>query len=840
MRQTRPTPSSTLARPTIAAPANPARPGQAASTLTASLLGLIERSAGAGTWTLAADSDKLQCSAGLRRLLGLAPKAALPHTLSGLLALLQPESRAAMQTALSACRDEAAPFELELQLIAAPRRAQWVRASGQALAAAAGQRAELQGIFIDLTASKKTAQQSQRVLMHLSTTLASINEAFATLDREGRFTYINPATERLLKCPGPQLLGQAIWHLLSEQDRPPLQQAVGAALRSGQNLESVEVCLPPQRWLELRAYPFAEGLAVYLRDVTERRRVQAQLELLQTSISRLNDIVLIAEVNPADQTLRIVFVNDAFERQTGYSQAEVLGRTPALLLGPLSQKPQVNRIRRALLHGLPVRAELINYKKNGEQFWMELEMVPVDHRDRGPAHWVAVGRDVTARKAADDEIEHLAFYDTLTGLPNRQLLMERLDNALSKPAQAHRLGALMFIDLDHFKVLNDTLGHAKGDMLLQQAAKRLQACVRRSDTVARLGGDEFVVMLEDLSTQPAQALHKSRLVSDKILAALAQPYKLDGLSYHGSCSIGITQFGAQAEGLGSVLKQADLAMYQAKAVGRNTACFFDPEMQAAASAHAALASGLRQALHAQQFVLHYQPQVGSHGQMTGVEALLRWQRPDRLLMPDEFISQAEESGLILPLGAWVLETACAQLARWAAHPATARLSMAVNVSARQFRHPEFVDLVMAVIWRQGIEASLLKLELTESLLASDIEVTIAKMVMLKDAGVTLSIDDFGMGFSALSYLKRMPLDQLKIDRAFVKDVLTDPNDAAIARTIIALGQSLGLAVMAEGVETQAQRDFLTRHGCDCYQGFLFCKPLPIDALQAFMALDALG
>jgi diguanylate cyclase (GGDEF)-like protein len=393
----------------------------------------------------------------------------------------------------------------------------------------------------------------------------------------------------------------------------------------------------------------------------------------------------------------------------------------------------------------------------------------------------------------------------------------------------------MFIDLDNFKVLNDALGHAKGDLLLQQAAARLQACVRRSDTVARLGGDEFVVMLEDLSSRLEQAQHKTRVVSDKILAAMAEPFDLDGPSYRGTCSIGITQFGAQTETLSGVLKQADLAMYQAKAAGRNEVCFYDPAMQALASANAALTTELRHALHDQQFVLYYQPQVGRNDQMIGVEALLRWQRADRLVMPDEFITQAEESGLILALGAWVLETACAQLAEWARDEATAHLSIAVNVSARQFQNPEFVDQVMAAIQRQGIQASRLKLELTESRLASDIDVTIAKMSILKNIGVTLSLDDFGKGFSALSYLKHMPLDQLKIDGGFIRDVLSDPNDAAIALTIISLAQSLGLNVIAEGVETQAQRDFLLRHGCDNYQGYLFSRPLPIDALQAFMA-----
>jgi diguanylate cyclase (GGDEF)-like protein len=393
----------------------------------------------------------------------------------------------------------------------------------------------------------------------------------------------------------------------------------------------------------------------------------------------------------------------------------------------------------------------------------------------------------------------------------------------------------MFIDLDNFKTLNDTLGHAKGDLLLQQVAVRLASCVRKTDTVARLGGDEFVVMLEDLGDNGKAATAKAKVVGEKVLAALSDPYDLAGYQHHGTCSVGITLFSKHQEGIGELLKQADLAMYQAKAAGRNSLCFFDPEMQAAVTASAALNTALRKGLHNHEFVLHYQPQVGRHERMVGVEALIRWRHPERgLVPPNEFIGKAEESGLILPLGKWVLETACAQLARWASRPETALLSIAVNVSVRQFRHPEFVELVMAIIEQAGICPHRLKLELTESLLATDIDVTIAKMGMLKTAGVTLSIDDFGIGYSALSYLKHLPLDQLKIDRSFVKDVLTDPNDAAIARTIIGLAQSLGLAVMAEGVETGAQRDFLARHGCDSYQGYLFCKPLPIEELEVFM------
>ena len=802
------------------------------------LLGLIERACATGTWSLALPECRPRLSANLAALLGLAPQAA--SGLAQLSDFFTPESRAMVQAAVDACTLSGLPFDVEAQVVTASENHLMVRCVGQALRDAGGAIIHVHGVIQDITEKHRAEQESLSVTMRLSTTLASISEAFVTLDRQGRFTYLNAESETMLRRKSAALLGKKIWTELDDSGSGRLHQGMQDALQKGLHLEFEDFYPGLGKWLALRAYPFEEGMAVYLRDVTALRQSQEQLLLLQTSISRLNDMVLITEAGSIDAPgPRIVFVNDAFENHTGYSRGEVLGKAPRMLQGTLTQRPELDRIRAALLQAQPVRAELINYKKNGDLYWIELDIVPVDYFNRGLTHWVAVARDITERKAAENEIEHLAFYDTLTQLPNRQLLMDRLKVALATDdnanADARHIGVLMFIDLDHFKVLNDSLGHARGDMLLQQVATRLAASVRSSDTVARLGGDEFVVMLEDLGDDPAAATEAARLVGEKIRTALSLRYELAGHDYHGTCSIGITCFSRKQHSIGDLLKQADLAMYQAKATGRNAVCFFDPDMQAAATANATLSSQLREALHDQQFVLHYQPQVGADARMLGVEALLRWQHPTRgLVCPDEFIPQAEESGLILPLGQWVIEKACAQLALWAVNPDTERLSISVNVSARQFRHTEFVEGVLQLIRQHGIHANRLKLELTESLLATGMDITIAKMGLLKEAGVTLSIDDFGMGYSALSYLKYLPLDQLKIDRTFVKDVLTDPNDAAIARTIIGLAQSLGLGVIAEGVETEAQRAFLAWHGCESYQGHLFCAALPIDALEAFM------
>lgn len=797
------------------------------------LLSMLERIGQAGSWSLSLPGRRLSWSPQLMTLLAR-PQGHAPPWRS-VLDFYAPESHTRMVAVINACIRDGSAFDEELEVINALGQRLWVRTIGEAVRDASGKTQCIVGVLKDLTAKNRAEQENQSLTMRLATTLASITEAFLTLDREGRITYVNQESERLLRQPGKVLLARVLWEVLDDKD-DRLRRLLLEALSSMKTLELEAFFATPGCWLELRAHPFPDGLAVYMRDISDRRHSQEQLLLLQTSISRLNDIVLITEAGPVDSPgPRIVFVNDAFERQTGYTRDEVLGQTPRLLQGQRTQRTELARIRQALGQAQPVRAELINYKKNGEQFWLELEIVPVDFFSRGLTHWVAVGRDITERKASEDEIEHLAFYDALTQLPNRQLLMNCLRLALAHTKNPDKTGALMFIDLDNFKVLNDTRGHATGDLLLQKVASRLNACVRLRDTVARLGGDEFVVLLEDLGDDPVAAIAKAKLVAKKVLATLCEPCDLAGIDYYGTCSIGITLINQHQQSVGELLKQADLAMYQAKAEGRNAICFFDPGMQAIATANAALTSELRQGLRNQAFVLHFQPQGGREGHMVGVEALVRWQHPQRgLVLPNDFIAQAEESGLILPLGQWVMETACAQLATWSKRPETRKFSIAINVSVRQFRHPEYVELVMASIKRAGIQAKLLKLELTESLLANDMDVTIAKMGILKEAGVTLSIDDFGIGYSALSYLKHLPLDQLKIDRTFVKDVLTDPNDAAIARTIIGLAQSLGLGVMAEGVETEAQRDFLARHGCHCYQGYLFSKPLPIDELELFI------
>ncbi|HEX9778471.1 MAG TPA: EAL domain-containing protein [Geopsychrobacteraceae bacterium] len=433
------------------------------------------------------------------------------------------------------------------------------------------------------------------------------------------------------------------------------------------------------------------------------------------------------------------------------------------------------------------------------------------------------------------ELNNLAFYDTLTGLPNRRLFLDRLHRALATSQRSGRDGALMFIDLDNFKDLNDTLGHDFGDLLLQQTAQRLESCIRVNDTVARLGGDEFVVMLGDLSRQPIEAALQAKAVGDKILAMFNQPYLLTTHEYHSSLSIGATLFNDYAKSAEELLKRADIAMYQAKKAGRNTLRFFNPQMQDVINVRTSLEGDLRKALENQEFQLYCQVQVDSSHRPFGVEALIRWIHPDRgLVSPAQFIPLAEESGLILPIGQWVLETACSRLQVWQLDALTRELVLAVNISAVQFHQADFVAQVQSLVQSHAIDPTRLKLEITESLLLKNVENAIATMSALKEIGVSFSLDDFGTGSSSLQYLKRLPIDQLKIDQSFIRDIATDSSDKAIVCAIIAMAHSLELDVIAEGVETEGQRQFLLDRNCTHYQGYLFGKPVPIEQFEALL------
>ena len=596
-----------------------------------------------------------------------------------------------------------------------------------------------------------------------------------------------------------------------------------------------------RKWYEISVSRKQGGIGdeaafiVLARDITQRKQAETDLRVSATAFnSQLG--MAITDVNE-----HILRINQAFTDITGYTEEEVVGKTLGFLDSGRHESAFYEDILHTVRNTSAWRGEIWNRRKDGAIFPSQCTMTAVRADDGSVSHYINSLTDVTQMKASQEEINKLAFYDPLTGLPNRRMLLDRLRLAMAESSRTGRIGALQFIDLDNFKTLNDTLGHDMGDLLLQQVGQRLKQCMREGDTVARLGGDEFVVMLKDLSTDILDAISQAEIVGGKILSAVGEPYRLAGLEYQITPSIGITHFRGFEATIDDLLKQADLAMYQAKAMGRNAMQFFDPSMQSVVTARVALESDIRQGIAQGQFVLYFQPQISGDSRTIGAEVLLRWPHPTRgMVPPNEFIPLAEDTSLILPLGNWVLETACHQLTAWAKTSATEHLTLAVNVSARQFRQQDFVPYVLDLIQYTGANPRRLKLELTESMLVKDVEDTIAKMTALKAQGIGFSLDDFGTGYSSLSYLKRLPLDQLKIDQSFVRDLMTDPNDASIARTVIALGHSLGLNVIAEGVETTDQRSFLAAQGCDAYQGYLFGKPMPIDIFNQTLPASVLA
>ncbi|WP_296000184.1 bifunctional diguanylate cyclase/phosphodiesterase [Rugamonas sp.] len=578
--------------------------------------------------------------------------------------------------------------------------------------------------------------------------------------------------------------------------------------------------------------------------------LNAELRLTSAAVARLNDMVLIAEITAdeddggdadhadhADHAgQRIIFVNDAFERRSGYSRAEVLGRGLRLLQGPATDAATLARLAHAMAHAEAVRAELLNYTRGGEPYWVETELVPFADEGGKHTHWVAVERDITQRKRAEDDIHRLAFYDVLTALPNRRLLMDRLTQLLAGAVRGATFSAVLFVDLDRFKFINDARGHATGDALLQHAAARLAQLVRKADTVARIGGDEFVVLLADVGRAAdglVHAGHAARLVAEKIRDALARDFDIDGQHYSSSASIGVTLLPRGGQSAADLLREADTAMYRAKAGGRNGVVFFEAAMQADVERRLTMENELAQALAHGALEMHYQPQVDRHGRVAGAELLMRWRRADGSMVPPaQFIPVAEESGLIVALRLWALRQACAAVLRLA--EAGHRIALSVNVSPSQFRQPDFVAQVRAALRDSGAPAQQLIFEVTEGLLVDKLDDTVARMGELAALGIRFSIDDFGTGYSSLAYLKKMPLYELKIDRGFIQGTPADADGTAIVQAILAMARHLRLRVVAEGVETRAQADFLIGADCDCLQGYLYARPDTLDQLLRYL------
>lgn len=676
------------------------------------------------------------------------------------------------------------------------------------------------------------AEQTRELLearLELQATLDAIPDLLFDIDSEGIIHGFHTNHPDLLTSSPERFLGQNFRNFLDSRAREAAESALAEASEKGVSTgKSCSVTTEHgQLVLELsiscKTFDAAnrKRFVVLARDITERRRAEAELRVAATAFEAREGMMI------TDPRGKIIRVNKAFTDITQYSVEEVIGKTPRLLRSGRHDAEFYEDMWKKICGEGNWRGEIWNRRKSGEVFPEWLTITAVRNNQGDITHFVSTLTDITELKQNEERIHHLAFFDPLTHLPNRRLLRDRLEHAVATSLRQQSHGAILFIDLDDFKTLNDNRGHHIGDLLLVAVAERLRNSVREQDTVARLGGDEFVVVLEGLGEARDEAATFAQRVAEKILANLNQVYHLEEREYFNSPSIGICLFGDSHVAIDDLLKQADQAMYHAKAAGRNTLRFFDPEMQTLTAQRFALQHEIREALQHNQFQLYYQPQIDAQGVVRGAEALVRWIHPERgMVSPMEFIPVAEDSGLIIPLGNWIVEAACKQLVKWAESPATAHLNVAINVSARQFQQANFVEQLLHTIQNTGANPAHLKLELTESMLVNNPQDIITKMDALKAHGIKFSLDDFGTGYSSLSYLKRLPINELKIDKSFVNDILTDPNDAAIARMVIRLAQSMDLMVIAEGVETKAQRDWLEHEGCHKYQGYYFGKPVP--------------
>ena len=780
---------------------------------------------------LAKDGTVLQMNAAGLRMLGAdTPEQIIGQKAQGMVA---PQYRQAFVELMRRVF-EGESGRLEFELIGLQGVHSWLETYEVPLRDAQGKITAMLGITRDITERKRIEQElrdSERKSRMLMDSAADV--VFVADPVRECWVYINNRFESLLGYSRAELLGSNIFDLVTPEFRDiyrerfqSIAQAGGVAARELQlNRKDGSRIL-----LEMSAVTLPDGnVHGSCRDITERKKIEEGQRIAAVTFDTQEAIMI------TDPEAKILRVNQAFQEITGYDAAEVIGCNPRIFQSGRHNAAFYQAMWSALLNTGKWSGEIWDKRKDGS-IYPKLTTITAVYNDRHKVtNYVAVFRDITLNKKSELEIHQLAFYDSLTQLPNRRLLLDRLRQAMTGGTRDGRHGALLFLDLDHFKTTNDTRGHAIGDQLLIEVARRLRTGVREGDSVARLGGDEFVVVLEDLSSEPEEAAAQTELVAEKIRRELDKPYVLNGLECHSTVSIGISLFHGHQESADDLLQHTDVAMYQAKMAGRNTIRFFDPQMQTALDMRAGLEADLRHALEKQQFRLHYQIQVDTLRRPLGAEALLRWQHPERgLVSPMQFIPLAEETGLIVTIGLWVLQTACAQLKEWQNDALTRDLTLAVNVSAKQFRQADFVIQVQRVLLENSIKPLHLKLELTESIVLENVEDTINKMREIKALGVSFSMDDFGTGYSSLQYLKRLPLDQIKIDQSFVRDIISDPNDAAIVQTIIAMTKALGLNVIAEGVEIEAQREFLDLHGCHAFQGYLFGKPVPFDQFESLL------
>ena len=651
-------------------------------------------------------------------------------------------------------------------------------------------------------------------------------------DPQGTYVHCNAAAANLIGLPREQVIGRSDAQIHSDAGLVALARSIDReVMHSGSIHRSEETVVGRDnvaRDIEVLKVPIRApdgeilGVLGVGRDISERRRAQHEQQLAAVAFESQDGMIV------TDSNGIIERVNSAFTRITGYAPADIVGKPPAVLRSGRYGPDFYDKMRAELSAQGIWRGEIVDRRRNGELFTARVSIASVTDAQGRLLHYVGTFQDITVEHQARQEAEHLKLFDPLTNLPNRSLLDDRIAHAQASSAESQQFGTVLMIDLDDFQRVNDALGHSVGDELLVEVGRRIQWAVREGDTVGRFSGDNFVVVVEDLGPEQAHAATRAMEIAEKVRHAIAEPVRLDGQALVCTASVGATVFLGTAAKYGVLLRKAELAMYKSKQRGGNTSRMFEDEMQAEVEARTRLESELRVAIEQQQFVLHYQPQVDDQGRWIGAEALVRWQHPQRgLVYPGEFIALAEDTGLIEPIGRWVLAQACSRLAQWSCHEALRELTLSVNVSTRQFRSAGFVQEVLDELARFGTRPDRLKLEITESVAIDDFDTSVGKLQTLRDAGILLSIDDFGTGNSSLTYLTRLPLHQLKIDKSFVDELPASHSAAMVAQTIIAMGSGLGLHVIAEGVETREQRQFLAAHGCHAYQGYLFSRPVPL-------------
>lgn len=788
-----------------------------------------------GSWEWSAAKNKFKCSEEAYRIFGV--DQGTPLTFETLLSFSHPDDAANATTAWQAAL-QGEPYDIEHRIVVRGE-IKWVREQAELDFDARGQAISGLGTITDISASKQAdtelreSQQSQQAI--IDTAL----DAVIQMDGQGRITGWNMQATRMFGWEREEAVGNLLHEtIIPEHYRAAHVKGFQRVLAGGEahvldtrikveglhrdgHILQIELAITKIKIKDKFEF------SAFIRDISRQKSEEEQLRLAAKVFESTNEAILISDINN-----NIVAVNDAFISMTGYSFDEVKGRNPRLLSSGDHDAAFFQNMWRSINSEGCWLGEIVDKNKDGQRLYKKLAINAVKDGQDVVTHYIAISSDISERKEYDKNIHFLAYYDVLTGLPNRTLLRDRLGQMIATAHRDNETFALLFLDLDRFKYINDSMGHSVGDKLLQSVAQRLQDCVREGDTVSRIGGDEFIVLLRGVDEQGVM------LVADKLLKTLATPFNLSGQEISTYASIGIALYPAHATDIDVLMKNADAAMYSAKENGRNNYKFFTPEMHFRANQIFEMEKDLRLALEQDQFTLVYQPQVDlATGKICGAEALLRWKHPEKgFVSPADFIPVAEETGQIVAIGEWVLRTACWRFASWQKQGMPV-FPVAVNLSIRQLRQPNLAEVIESILKENGLEPECLELEITEGIMMGDTKVAMDFLMRMRKLGVQMSIDDFGTGFSSLSYLKNMPVHKLKIDQSFVRDIETDESDAAIVRSIISLGHRLDMGVIAEGVETLEQLDFLRIRGCDEIQGYFYSRPLVADDFIKFVNSD---